>query len=270
VYATHSSAAQVDGFLHVYFLDIGQGDSELIVSPTGNRVLIDGGPDGAVLGQLSNVMPFFEQHLDAVIATHPHIDHIGGLMPVLEQYDVGSIVQASISFRSAAFSTWMHDIESEQAKIIWAVAGTAMDLGGGARLTILNPTEPGLHDVTNNPHSQMVVALLEYQHVKILFTGDAESEIENRLVQQYADLIDADVLKVGHHGSKTSTTENFLRAVTPQTAVIEVGAKNTYGHPTPTVLERLETFGIKYYRTDTDGTVSLISDGNTFQITKEK
>lgn len=267
-YSINSSANQKDGLLKIYFLDVGQGDGLLIESPTGNQVLVDGGPSGAVLEQLVEVMPFYDHDLDAVVATHPHLDHIGGLVPVLERYDVGVVIQASVSYHSSAFGAWEKAVESENAKKVWATAGLTVDLGGGAELIFLYPFNGEGDTRAGEGHEHMAVTLLKYKNFKLLLTGDMEAGAERELAEKFQDLIKADVLKVGHHGSKTSTTENFLRAVSPQVAVIQVGAKNRYGHPAPITLNRLENFGIRYYRNDTDGAVKLISDGQSFKVSK--
>lgn len=237
----------------------------MIESPSGRQVLIDGGPDNKVLSKLGEVVPFYDKDIDVVVASHPHADHIVGLMDVLERYEVKNIVEAKESYNSSEFKAWQDTVVQENAENIEAVAGKIIDLGDGATLTILHPFESVADDNPKNPHDDVVVAMLRYGKLEVMLTGDMEAKVERRLVLAGEDL-DADVLKVAHHGSKTSTTEEFLAAVSPDIAVIQVGAKNRYGHPAPEVLTRLENFGIPYYRTDIDGTVALVSDGFTVQI----
>ena len=265
--ATGQSTAHGDGLLHVYFFNIGQGDAMLIQSPEGKQVLIDGGPDQKIIGELSKVMPFYDRSLDVVMASHPHADHIAGLIEVLRRYDVDRIIQAGEEYRSPEFTTWRQAVADEHAQNIDATAGTVIDLGDGATLAILYPFQSVGGTVTDKPHDDNVVAMLHYKQMRILFTGDMERPVEQTLITNGLSL-NADVLKVGHHGSKTSSSESFLAAVQPQAAFIEVGKKNRYGHPSPVVLKRLENFSIPYYRTDTDGTMELTSDGKQFIVKK--
>ena len=264
-WTTYSTASQKDGLLKVYFLDVGQGDAMFIEAPNGNQVLIDGGPDGKVLSELGKVMSFYDRDIDLVALSHPQEDHAAGLIEVLKKYDVKNILWAEGEYNSPIFGAWREAVKEESADEIDAVAGKTIDLGAGAILTILFPAASTAGSFVKNPNDNSVVIMLEYKEKRFLFTGDAESATERKLVGMGTDL-KADVLKVGHHGSNTSTTEGFLSEIKPQVAVIEVGAKNRYGHPRKEVLGRLEKNGIKYYRTDTDGTVEIVSDGNNFKI----
>lgn len=264
-FSTYSVASQNDGLLKIYFFDVGQGDSILIISPNQNQVLIDGGPDNKVLQRLGEIMPFYDRGIDAVIISHPHADHIGGLISVLERYEVKNIIEAKELYNSAEFKAWQEAAKNERANSIEAIVGRVIDLGDGVTLEILHPFESVADDNPKNPHDDGVVIMLRYDDLEVMLTGDMETKVERRLIIARYDL-DADVLKVGHHGSKTSTSEAFLAATTPEAAIIQVGAKNRYGHPAPEVLSRLENFGIRYYRTDTDGDVKLISDGQMFSI----
>ena len=264
-FSTHTIASQKDGLLKIYFFDVGQGDSILIETPSGRQILVDGGPDNKVLQKLGEVMPFYDRDIDAVIVSHPHADHIVGLMGVLERYEVKNIIEARESYNSSEFKAWSNTVKNENADNIEAVAGKIIDLGDGVTLTILHPFESVAGDNPKNPHDDVVVAVLKYKDLEIMLTGDMEQKIEWRLILAGENL-DSDVLKVGHHGSKTSTTEEFLFAVSPEVAIIQVGTKNRYGHPSSEVLERLENYDIKYYRNDVGGDIKLISDGSLFKI----
>jgi len=264
-FSTYSIASQKDGLLKVYFLNIGQGDAIFIETPSGFQLLIDGGPGNKILSKLGEVMPFYDKNIDVVVASHPHADHIVGLIDVLNRYDVKNIVEAKESYNSSEFKAWLEVVKNENANNIEAVAGKVIDLGDGATLTILHPFESVADDNPKNPHDDVVVAMLKYGELEIMLTGDMEAKVERRLILEGFDL-DSDVLKVGHHGSKTSTSEEFLSAVSPEIAVIQVGAKNRYGHPAPEVLNRLGNFGIKYYRNDVDGDIKLVSDGVDYHI----
>lgn len=237
-----------------------------IETPNGNQVLIDGGPDNKVLSELAGIMPFYDRDIDLVVLSHPQEDHAAGLLEVLERHEVKNILWAEGEYNSPIFETWRKAVKEENANEIDAVAGKTVDLGNGAILTVLFPTESlAAGRLVKNPNDKSVVLMLEYKENRFLFTGDAEAAVERKLVGMGVDL-KADVLKVGHHGSNTSTTESFLSEVGPQVAVIEVGAKNRYGHPRKEVLDRLEKNGIKYYRTDTDGMIKIESDGEGFKI----
>jgi len=268
-FSTHSIASQKDGLLKVHFFDIGQGDSVFIESPSGYQVLIDGGPDNKILSKLGEVMPFYDKDIDVLVASHPHADHIVGLIDVLARYDVKNIVEAKESYNSAEYQAWEDVIAEEDTKEIEAISGKIIDIGDGVTLTILYPFESVAGIETKTPHDDGVVVMLRYGEFEVILTGDMETKVERRLIMEGYDL-DADVLKVGHHGSKTSSSEEFLSAVSPEVAVIQVGVKNRYGHPSPEVLERFENYDIKYYRNDLNGDIKLISDGKNYLISTEK
>lgn len=268
-FSTNSIASQKDGLLKIYFFDIGQGDGIFIESPSGKQVLIDGGPDNKILSKLGEVMPFYDRDIDMIIASHPHADHIVGLMDVLSRYNVKNIIEAKESYNSSEFRSWVDAVKNENANNIEAITGKIIDLGDGVTLTILHPFELVIGDNPKNPHDDDVVVMLKYGELEVMLTGDMETKVERRLIVAKEDL-DADVLKAGHHGSKTSSSEEFLSAVSPEIAIIQVGAKNRYGHPSPEVLERFENYGIKYYRNDINGDIKLTSDGRSYLILSQK
>lgn len=264
--ATGDAAGQKDGLLKVYFLDVGQGDAIFIETPNGNQVLIDGGPDEKVVSELSSVMPFYDRDIDLVVATHPHADHITGLIEVLKRYEVAHILEAKDIYKSPVFERWTRTVKEEKANETEAIVGKVFDLGNEITLTVLTPDKSYEGIVLKEPHQANVAAMLKYGSLKILLTGDMEMPMERKLLLDGQD-VSANVLKIGHHGSKTSSTQMFLDGVSPKVAFIEVG-KNSYGHPSPEVLARLENSGIKYYRTDSDATTKLISDGQNYKIIK--
>ena len=265
-FSTHSTAQEKDGLLKIHFFDIGQGDSIFIEAPNGNQVLVDGGPDNTVLEKLGQVMPFYDKEIDLVMVSHPHADHLTGLIEVLNRYEVRNTIEAKEEYESPQFKLWRNAISSEGANNIEALSGTVIDLGSGLFLKIIHPVQSVAGTRTTKPHDDVVVAMLEYGETRVLLTGDMEKKVEDKLVFAGVDL-DSDVLKVGHHGSKTSTADKFLNAVTPEVAVIQVG-KNKYGHPAAEVLKRLENSDIRYYRNDLDGDIKIISDGNNYEIIK--
>jgi len=265
VFSTNSTAQQKDGLLKVYFFDVGQGDSIFIESPNGIQVLIDGGPDGKVVQKLSEVMPFYDRDLDLVVLTHPDADHVTGLIEVLERYEVENILDTKGKYDSAIFKTWRSAVENEGSRLIEAIGGKSINLGGGISLNILYPLKSLSGKEFLNKNNNSIVLMLRYKENEILFTGDMEVLAERALIANNIN-VNSDVLKVAHHGSKTSTSDEFLSLVNPQIAVIQVGEKNRYRHPSPVVLKRLEDYGIKYYRTDIDGDIRLVSDGSNFSI----
>lgn len=264
-FSTNSIANQKDGLLKVYFLDVGQGDAIFIETPSGRQILIDGGPDNMVLQKLGEVMPFYDHDIDMVIASHPHADHITGLIDVLNRYEVKSVIEAKEVYDSPQYWAWQDVVAVEGALNVDALAGKVIDFGDGVILMLLHPFQSAIGTETKNPHDYMVVAMLEYGSFRILLTGDMEQKVENKLVAIREDLR-ADILKVGHHGSNTSSSEEFLTEVKPQSAFIEVGVDNQYHLPSSEILQRLDNFGIKYYRTDIDGDIKIISDGDKYQI----
>lgn len=263
--STRSYTNQKDGLLKIYFFDVGQGDAIFIEAPNGSQVLIDGGPDNKVVQKLGEAMPFYDKEIDMVVLTHSDADHITGLIEVLERYEVENIVYSNIVRKSALYEAWQEAVAEEGANIIEPVAGKVIDLGSGVTLSMAHPGELLAGKVLEKTNNESVVIMLKYGEVETLLTGDIEARAERQIILSGTNL-DADILKVAHHGSKTSTTEEFLYDVSPQVAVIQVGAKNRYGHPTPEVLKRLEEYDIKYYRTDIDGDIKIVSDGQSFQI----
>src|SRR3989344_1137523 len=269
--STNSIASQKDGLLKVYFLDIGQGDVIFIESPSGQQVLIDGGPDNKILSKLGEVMSFYDKDIDLVVMTHPDADHASGLVDVLDRYEIKNIVFSDIINDKALYQSWKGAVSQEGADVIDPVAGKVIDLGDGVTLVIISPLESivGKTVKEGETNNNSVVVMLKYKDLEVLLTGDLETKGERAIMLDGIN-IDVDVLKVAHHGSKTSTSEEFISATTPEVAIIQVGAKNRYGHPVQEVLNRLENFGINYYRNDLGGDIKLISDGNNYLISSEK
>ncbi|OHA59759.1 MAG: hypothetical protein A2589_02865 [Candidatus Vogelbacteria bacterium RIFOXYD1_FULL_46_19] len=249
------------GDLSVSFLDVGQGDAIFIEAPNGNQILIDGGFGRQVLRELGGVMPFYDRSLDLVIATHSDTDHLGGLPFVLERFAVSSVMtngepgdnEASVSFAEA--------VRAEKVPELTARAGVKVELDRGVELTILYPDRKTDLDVDSNTMS--IVALLRYGETEFLLTGDAPAAVEDQLVQTYTANLRAEVLKLGHHGSDTSSSDYFLAATKPDLAIISAGRDNRYGHPHQVVLDRLDRLSIPYFSTADVGTITFQSDGYT-------
>jgi competence protein ComEC len=244
-----------DGKLHVTFLDVGQGDAIFIQTPSGKQILIDGGPsETQVLSELGRQMGFWDRTLDVVVLTHPDSDHVNGLVPVLERYQVATVIHHQIEMDSETYDYWLELVEQEGAAVY-----------EGLEMLVLHP---GV-EVWESANDNSVVTRLTYGEVSFLLTGDIEAEVEEALVGARRDApLPSTVLKAAHHGSCSSTTQAFLDAVDPEAVVISVGADNTFDHPCDEVLERLG--GLPTYRTDERGTVEIVSDGMQMWVETER
>lgn len=257
-----SAEAQSD-VLTVAFLDVGQGDAIFIETPSGAQMLIDGGAGRAVLRELGKAMPFYDRSIDIVLATHPDQDHIGGLPDVIGRYDVSYFVEPGVANDTAVYHSLMRELEEEGAPRVYARRGMQVQLGGGAVFDVLFPDR----DVSGlDPNEASIIGRLTYGDTSFLFTGDASKSIEEYLVLLDQEALDTDVLKVGHHGSKTSTARAFVGAVSPEYAVISAGRDNRYGHPHQDVLDTLAEFDVEVFTTAEDGTVIFVSDGENLKI----
>ncbi|MCH7883077.1 MBL fold metallo-hydrolase [Patescibacteria group bacterium] len=250
--------------LTVAFLDVGQGDAIFIESPNGNQILIDGGANKKVLAELSGVMPAYDRSIDALILTHPHQDHIGGLVEVLKRYEVDYTFEPGTLHAIAEFSEWEKLTEENDIERIFAKRGMRIWLEDDIYFDVLSPRENEV--ATGDINEAMVVGRLVYGSTSFLLTGDLDRGGEFNLLLE-GDILESDVLKVAHHGSKNSTTGAFLDAVAPQLAVIMVGRKNRYGHPHAQTIRKLQAAGIRIFRTDTDGTIIVESDGENIYFT---
>jgi len=260
VLAWAAALAQPDGRLHVYVLDVGQGDAILIRSPAGKQILLDGGPDGAtLLAAIGRHTPFWDRSLDAVIASHEDSDHITGLFAALERYRVRWAVAPRFEAGSELADLWHGMVSEHGAEPVVAVAGMAFVLPDNVRLDVLHPPADAGHGLDSNERS--LVMRLSYGKVSILFASDLERLGEEILVASGQPLAST-VLKVAHHGAATGTSERFLEAVSPALAVISVGADNRFGHPAPATLHRLGARHVPVWRTDEAGTIELITDGS--------
>lgn len=250
-----------DGKLKFYILDVGQGDSIFIQTKNGNQMLIDGGPGKEVLSELGEVMPFYDRSIDIVLMTHPNLDHIAGLVDVLKNYDVKYFIDTDDPYSIAEYEELKRIIKEKNIKRIIARRGERIYLDEKTELLILSPEilDP------KNPNSNSIVAKLSFGKVDFLLTGDAEKGQELSLVAS-GDNLESEVLKVGHHGSKTSSNPLFLEKVRPQYTLISVGAKNRYGHPTNEVLGYLAAVGAKILRTDIDSRIEIDTDGETLTL----
>ena len=265
-------AAGPDGKLHVYFFDVGQGDSALIVTPKGRQVLVDGGPDAeSATRALAGTMPRGDRSLDMVVLTHLDADHSRGLLRVLEHYDVAAVVAGLEDTQSALYPQWRSQLEREGYTPVFLREGYRIELEPSVSLEVLNPPERPIGGVAADRNNNSVVLRLVYGEASVLLSADIEAEAEARLVRDDMSLESA-VLKAPHHGSRSSSTAAFLAAVDPALAVVSAGADNRYGHPHREVEARLKDTveeGL-LYRTDHHGTVELISDGAHLWVRTER
>jgi competence protein ComEC len=252
-------------FLKVEFFDVGQGDAEFIETPRRQQILIDGGPDMSILEKLGKAMSFYDRYIDLIILTHPEADHLNGLIEVLKRHDIGAVITAGIIRDTQEYKEWINLLQEKKIPIYIAKAGGIINLGGNINVNILYPFENLVGKIISDTNNSSVVSKLVYGDFEVLFTGDIEKTTENKLVS--ADInLNSDILKISHHGSKTSTTEEFLKAVNALLAIIEVGKDNQYGHPHQEVLERLNNMRI--LQTGRDGDIKIFSDGLNFEIKK--
>ncbi len=257
--------------LAVDVLDIGQGDAIFITTPSGERVLLDGGPDASVVAKLSRRLGFFNRTIDLVIATHPQADHITGLLSVFDRFTVKRVMLTTIRNETPEYRALREKIAEKGIALTDIATTPHVDFGEtrGVALDVLWPDRSYSGRLVDDPNIVSAVFRLTYGETRFLFTGDAGHEIEEQLLDAGVDLR-ADVLKVGHHGSDTSTTQAFLDAVAPSVAAISVGKKNTFGHPSRRVLRRLERAGVAIYRTDLQGDIRITSDGKQIRVSPQR
>ena len=254
-----------DGRLHVTFLDVGQGDSILIESPRGKRVLVDGGPAArAVLRHLDDRSGFWERDLDLIVLTHGDEDHFAGLVEVARRYTVGGVIQGGFASESPLYAGWEKVLEDKAITTLPALQGQSINLGEPLGLDVLHP--PQGYGLGNRNNSGAVLRLA-YGEVSFLLTADIEAEAEAELLRGYASL-DSTVLKVAHHGSNTSSTRAFLRSVSPGIAVVSAGENNPFGHPSPLAMARLEETlpRERILSTAERGSIRLSTDGQTLWL----
>ena len=242
----------------VIFCDVGQGDAALLRFPDGKSALVDGGPDKRILECLGKNLPFYRRKIDLVFVSHPDADHVSGLSYVLQNYDVGRVIESGSGKETTEYKSLTGAIKVKNVPEIQALRGTEVDISPQAKAQILMPESVSVGAKNINNSSEVV--LFSFNSSKILFTGDMEQEEAVR-VAALSLKTPIDILKIPHHGSKYSLDNEFYSIFKPKNAVISVGAKNRYGQPHSEVLDFLNKAGIKIYRTDKEGDIKFQSDG---------
>jgi len=257
------------GTLKVAFLDVGQGDSILIQAPNGKTMLIDGGRSTSLADTviIPKLKEWGAQQVDVLIPTHPDQDHISGLAGVLEGYPVKLAALTGQAHSTKIYERLLTDIRDKNIQALQVRTGTVIPFDPAVKIEVLNPNDDAVNSDDTNDAS--IVIKLTYGATSFLLTGDAEMPANKAMLDRGAD-VHSTVLKLGHHGSRTSTDEAWLTKVQPQLGIISAGKDNSYGHPHPEVIAALEKLKIPYLRTDEHGTITVTSDGSQIHVTSEK
>lgn len=243
-----------DGRLHLKFYNVGQGDSIFIETPAGYQVLIDGGPDNKVLGFLGRDLGLFDKSLDMIVLTHPQLDHFGGLIEVVKRYHIGAVIVNGDENNTAEFKEWQAVLDEKGIRVINAKIGDIISLPDGVNLRVINSGR-----TSNDLNTGSIVLEVSYLSFDALLTGDADQKN-----QPYKTSKDSfEVFKVPHHGSKTAIKKDYISKLSPQISVISVG-KNRYGHPSEEIISYLKNNRSKVYRTDQDGLIEIVSNGQSW------
>lgn len=261
--------SQGDQFLEVIFLDVGQGDAIFIETPKNQQILIDGGSDKIILEKISREMPFYDKKIDLVILTHPDADHLTGLISILEHYQIGHIISSGLVKDTATYDRWRDLIRAKNIPLTLAQSGQKIIFQEDLFLEILWPDQSLINSFSSKANNVSVVGKLTYGQTEFLLTGDIEKKVESYLASYLpAEKLESDIFKTPHHGSKTSSSQNFLKIVDPEIVIISVGANNRFKHPDSVVLERLEN--TRLFRTDQDGRIKILTDGSLVKIETER
>ena len=260
LFVKNSPAAATAGLLAVTFFDVGQGDSSLIVTPHNYQILVDGGPDNKIAAKLGAALPFYDHDLDLVILSHPHADHVAGLVEILKRYQVKKIIMTGVLHTAPDYLEFLKLVKEKNIPVQVIDKPQELSPEAGIELSFLWPRETLAEKKIENLNNSSIVFKLDYASTSYLFMGDLEDE-EKLASSVPAEILKSDVLKVGHHGSTNANSLAFLRAVSPGYAIISVGADNDYGHPHYRTIYNLEKIGAQILRTDQDGDIRILSDG---------
>jgi competence protein ComEC len=253
---TKESLLLPDGKVHMYFFDVGQGDATLIVSPSGKQILIDGGPNLSVLEHLKKYMSFFDRSLDLIVITHPDKDHITALKEVIRRYNVDFILLTGVKHDTAMYKNLLKKVLQKNIKIIAPDPKKDIDMGDGLILDIVSIHNKEIESHVKNMNNSSIVLRALYKNTSVLLTGDVEESEEQNILASGAPLY-ANILKVPHHGSNTSSSTGFLLEVSPEISVVSAGKNNKYNHPHKKIMERYKSFNMPVLNTAKIGTISL-------------
>lgn len=254
------SRPQAEGSFKIFFLDVGQGDATYIKTSNGEDILIDGGPDNQVLSELGKVMDFSDNEINLVILSHPHADHLSGLIEVANRYKINQIWESGVDYPSATYDAWKNLIKEKNIPDKFVSEGDSYEFSN-VKITVVYPLLSLEKKTIDNLNNSSIINRVDYGNFSGLFTGDAEIEVQQKLLDKN---IFADVLKVAHHGSSNGLSEDFLKVVRPAIAVASVGKDNKYGHPMESTINLLKKYLVKIYRTDQNGTIEVSSDGQSY------
>ena len=269
---TYQSFVFQDRKLHVVFCDVGQGDAILIRTPSDLDVLVDGGPDNSVLSCLGSHMPFWDKTLELVILSHPHADHLNGLISVAKNYQIISFATEMLKNKTQGFTKLMDIMQDQNIKIQYVYAGDRFKLKDGVVVEIAGPTKEFLRltspggNIGESGEFASVETLITYKDFSALLTGDSQASELSEILHFVQDDKPLDVLQVPHHGSKTGLSSEILDVLKPELGVISVGAKNKYNHPRPEIIKILKDKDIKILRTDEEGDIKIVSDGKSWGV----
>jgi competence protein ComEC len=248
-----------DGKLHIFFMDVGQGDSIFIRTPHGQKALIDGGPDEKVLAHLGEILPFYDRSLDLVVLTHSHADHITGLIEVIERYQVDQILANKTGYQTPETEEFWKVVENRGVRVENLTMGEIVKIGK-IEFDCFWPPQGRVETGSSNPNLDSIVLRLKYGGLSVLLTGDAEDVVQEQLILLGKMPPVTAVFKVPHQGAEDSCDEEFTKKLNPQLAIISVG-RNRFGHPSEKTMNLLKNLNIEALRTDQNGTIEVISDG---------
>lgn len=249
--------------MEIHFIDVGQGDSILIQTPQGKNILIDGGPPQAGKKVTAYLKKHHVDKIDLLIATHPDIDHIGGLIQVIKSFPIDRMIDSGKSHITMTYAKYLNQIRQQNIPLTTAKLYETIEVDDLIDIQILNAYKKGL-----NTNQSSIVLNVVYDRISVLLMGDVERKQEYKLIDMFN--IKSDILKIGHHGSKTSTSFEFLKHVNPQLAIITYGKSNKYGHPVDHVIANLNRLGINIYSTGVYGDIVIYTDGKGYYIISEK